>query len=456
MARKYPGLSEPNSDLGTLHYRQELSRTLGLADLLAYGLVFIVPIAPVAAFGIVFNASHGMVPLVYVVGLVAMVFTALSYMTMSAAFPVAGSVYTYATQSMGPAIGFLAGWALLLDYLLIPGLIYVVSAIAIHAAIPAISEPLCVVLMAAAVTVANCFGIKSTVRASFILLACQLAIIALFVVLSIIALERHTGGARFSLAPFYDAKEFGPGLIFGALSLAALSFLGFDAISTLSEESRDGPVAIGRATMLSLLLAAALFVLQTWLACLFVPGRTSLPPGNATYAAFYDIAGKIGGYDFKFLLAVPGILVSQIAEAVTAQAATARLIFGMARDGKLPRALAHIDPVRKTPLRATLLVSVITLVTGVWFLSRLELLTSIVNFGAMVGFLLLHISVIVHFTWRHTSRQRWRHLVAPAIGGVIIAYILFSAASNAKVIGTAWLSCGLVLYLAGKLMRRPA
>src|SRR3954466_2952331 len=98
-----------------LGYRQELKRSLSLRDLLVYGLVLIGPIAPVTVFGIVFNASHGMVPLTYAVGLVAMIFTAWSYMTMARVVPVAGSVYAYASRSIGAPAGFFAGWGILLD-----------------------------------------------------------------------------------------------------------------------------------------------------------------------------------------------------------------------------------------------------------------------------------------------------------------------------------------------------
>lgn len=143
------------TDIAAFGYKQELKRSLGPFDLLAYGLVFIVPVAPIAVFGIVFNASHGMVPLVYVVGLVAMVFTALSYMAMARAFPVAGSVYTYAARSLGPTVGFFSGWAMLLDYMLIPSLIYVVSGIAMHAAMPETPKALWVVVMLVVATIIN-------------------------------------------------------------------------------------------------------------------------------------------------------------------------------------------------------------------------------------------------------------------------------------------------------------
>ena len=444
----------PAQDIAAFGYRQELNRSLGMFDLLAYGLVFIVPIAPVAVFGIVFNASRGMVPLVYLVGLFAMLFTAWSYMSMSRAFPVAGSVYTYAARSLGPAIGFFSGWAILLDYLLLPTLTYVVAAIAMQAALPEAPKAVWVVVMLLAVTGINYLGIETTARVNFALLVFQLVVLALFALLAGVALVHHVAGAHVSFAPFYKAGQVTPSLVFGALSLAVLSFLGFDAISTLSEESRDGAAAVGRATILSLCLSALLFIAQTWLACLFLPGKASLPPG-VTNTVFYDIAALIGGYWFKFLLAAPCIFLSGIAGAVAAQAASARLLFGMARDGELPRALAHVDPERKVPVRAVFLIAAITMVLSLWLIDRLELLTSMVSFGALTGFLLLHVSVIAHFIWHEKSRDFLRHLVSPAIGFLIMGYVLWNAETNAKIAGGGWLLAGLALFVTLRLLRRP-
>jgi len=287
-----------------------------------------------------------------------------------------------------------------------------------------------------------------------VLLAFQLALLIAFGILGGAAVVHHVAGAHFSLAPFYNPAVVTPALVFGALSLAVLSFLGFDAVSTLSEESRGGSPAIGRATLLALCLSAFLFVAQTWIASLFVLGRTSLAPG-ATNAAFYDIAALAGGPVLKFILAVPGILLSSLAGAITAQAATARLLFGMARDGELPHVLAYIDVKRKVPTRAVLLVAAITLVIGIVLVDKLELLTSMVSFGALLSFLLLQVSVIAHFMWRERSRNWLRHLVAPAVGFAIIAYVLWNAETNAKIAGTAWMAAGLCAFVTLKLLRRP-
>ncbi len=448
-------MSDTQGSLETLGYRQELRRSLGLSDLLVYGLVFIVPGAPIAVFGIVYNASKGMVPLIYLVGLVAMVFTALSYMAMSRAFPVAGSVYTYAARSIGPLAGFVAGWAILLDYLLLPTLTYVVCAIAMHATVPAVPEPVWIVSLIALSTAINYLGIETTAKTNFVLLALQLVILAVFMAAGSVALLHGTGGAHFSTAPLFNPAVLSPGLVFGALSLAVLSFLGFDAISTLSEEAVGGPSAIGRATILSLCLSAALFVAQTWLASLFVLGRTGFPPGAPTNEAFYSIAATVGGYWLEFLVTVPGILIGGIAGALSAQAATARLLFSMARDGKLPHALAHVHPVRKVPERAIFLVAGVTLVLGLVLVDRLELLTSMVSFGALLGFLLLHLSVIAHFAWRGKSRNWLRHLAVPVMGLLIIGYVLWNAEANAKIAGLAWMAAGGVLYLVLRFMGRP-
>jgi amino acid transporter len=308
--------------------------------------------------------------------------------------------------------------------------------------------------MLLAVTGINYLGIETTARVNFALLVFQLVVLALFALLAGVALVHHVAGAHVSLAPFYKAGQVRPSLVFGALSLAVLSFLGFDAISTLSEESRDGAAAVGRATILSLCLSALLFIAQTWLACLFLPGKASLPPG-VTNTVFYDIAALIGGYWFKFLLAAPCIFLSGIAGAVAAQAASARLLFGMARDGELPRALAHVDPERKVPVRAVFLIAAITLVLSLWLIDRLELLTSMVSFGALTGFLLLHVSVIAHFIWHEKSRDFLRHLVSPAIGFLIMGYVLWNAETNAKIAGGGWLLAGVALFVTLRLLRRP-
>jgi amino acid transporter len=217
-------------------YRQELKRSLGLLDLVVYGLVVIVPTAPMATFGIVYNASHGMVPLVYAVGLVGMIFTALSYVMTSRAFPLAGSVYSYAGRGIGETAGFLAGWAILLDYVLAPVFIYVAISVAIQAVVADAPRGVYIALCVAVNTIVNLLGIEATARLNRVLLVVQLAILALFLLLAGAALVQGVAGAHLSTKPLFQPSEVSPKLILGALSIAVLSFLGFDAISTLQRK----------------------------------------------------------------------------------------------------------------------------------------------------------------------------------------------------------------------------
>ena len=431
-----------------------LRRSLSLGDLLVYGLVFIVPIAPFVIFGVVFNASKGMVPLTYLIGLVAMVFTALSYREMSASFPVAGSVYAYVGRGLHPAAGFLAGWAILLDYLLIPSLCYVAGAAAMHSVLPQVPQSLWIVAFIAFNTTINLLGIETTARASMIFLVGELVVLGAFVVLGVIAVSRGVNGAHWSVVPFYNPEVFQPGLIFSALSVAVLSFLGFDAISTLAEETKGGARVVGRATMYALCLAAALFIVQTYIAALLVPGQTAFAGEAATNDAFYNLSGVVGGGTFKLVVALSAALAAAIANALVAQAATARLLYAMARDGQLPRFLAHIHPVRRVPERAVLFVSGVSLLLGLFFVGQIGLLSSLVNFGALFSFLMLHVAVVVYFVLRRRVRTFALHLVSPVIGFVIIGFVLANSDVHAKLGGTAWLAIGVViltgLHLAGR------
>lgn len=456
------GMAESNEIVGAsgeggveaFGYRQELKRALSLWDLLVYGLVFISPIAPFGVFGFVFNASHGMAPLVYAVGLGAMVFTALSYVSMSSVFPVAGSVYAYAGRGIGESAGFLAGWAILLDYLLVPTLIYVGASVTMTVVLPGVPKPVWIIGFLVFNTAVNLIGIETTAILNKLMLVLQLLILAVFVVFAIRGLMLGIAGAHLTLEPLWNSAKVTPALVFGALSLAALSFLGFDAISTLSEEAKGGPRVIGTATLLSLVLAAGLFILQTYLASLFVLDRDHFPPGDASANAFLTVANLLGGKLLQNVTAVLGLLLAGLAGALAAQAATARLLYSMARDGKLPRWLAHVDERRKSPQRAVLLVFAITLVLGLLMAERLQLLVSLVNFGALFGFLTLHVSVVWYFCVRQRSRRWVRHLLVPVIGFAIIGYVLWNAEPLAKLAGSIWLAVGVVVLIGLKLTGR--
>nr|BFE74285.1 hypothetical protein GCM10020092_075860 [Actinoplanes digitatis] len=247
-------MEQPQQGIERYGYRQELSRSLTFTDLLIYGLIFMVPIAPFGIFGSVYAGSGGMVALAYVIGMVAMVFTALSYAQMVKAFPMAGSVYSYAGRGIAPPVGFLAGWVILLDYVLVPGLLYLVASVAMHSLVPGVPVWLWLVAFVVLNTVVNYFGIQMTARVNKIMLIAELIVLAIFLVIGIGALASGKG-AGFSFSPLFNADTFSWSVVFGAVSIAVLSFLGFDGISMLAEESREDARQIGRAMVAALLLA---------------------------------------------------------------------------------------------------------------------------------------------------------------------------------------------------------
>ena len=424
-------------------YKDQLHRALTTKDLVIYGLIFMVPIAPYSVFGFVYNDAKGMVPLAYLVGLVGMFFTAVSYAAMSRAFPLAGSVYTYAQRGLNEIAGFFSGWLILLDYILVPSLLYLLSAVALRPVLPAVPAWIWLVGFISFNAAANLIGIQFTARVNRYMLIMELVVLALFVVFGLVALYAGHGAGRLTLKPIYDPHVFSFATVAGATSIAVLSFLGFDGISTLSEESRSGRNSVGRATVLSLLLVGVLFMLQTWIASDLSADMHFTSPETA----FFEITERAGGEWLRLITIIAVVIASAIANAMAAQAAVSRILFAMARDGKLPAILAKVHPHYKTPYVSTLAVAAISLAVGLLFAKRIDDLARIINLGALTGFVLLHLSVINHYFIRRRSGDWLRHLIFPVIGMLIIVYVLYEMDRAAKILGLAWIAIGIVYYV---------
>jgi len=431
------------SGLDQFGYKEELKRALSTRDLLVYGMIFMVPIAPFSIFGFVWADSKGMVPLAYLVGMVGMFFTALSYAAMSEAFPVAGSVYSYAHRGLHEIAGFFSGWLILLDYILVPALLYIISAIALQPMVPGVPAWAWVVAFIVFNGAVNLLGVQFTAKANLYMLAFELIVLALFVGFGLYALYSGHGAGRLTMKPLYNPQVFSVGTVVGATSIAVLSFLGFDGISTLSEESRGGPKAVGRATLLALVLVGALFIVQTWIAVDLAQGMTF----QSAEAAFYEISRMAGGVWLERLVLISVVVSSGIANAMAAQAAVARILFAMARDRKLPAVLAKIHPRFQTPYVSTIAVSIVSLIVGIYFLGNLDDLSRLVNFGALCSFLVLHVAVINHYMVRGRSSRWLAHLVSPILGLIVIGYVLIEMDQKARVMGLCWLGLGALYYL---------
>ena len=437
-----------------------LRRRLTRWDLVVYGLLFIGPLAPVGVYGVLDARTNGAVALVYVVATLAMGFTAWSYAEMSRVVPHAGSVFAYASRGIGPTAGFFAGWLAMLDYVLIPSVAYLFSGIALHALVPAVPAWVFTVVAFVATTLLNLAGVRVAARAGLVVLVGELVVLAVFMVAGGIVLAAG-GGARSWLSPFTSLAAPDPSLVMNAVSVAVLSYLGFDAIASFAEESEGDARHVGQAIGLCLAVAGVAFVAQTWMVAVLsdqIPAvLAAAPAGQGT--AFYDVTRTaIGGWLATGLAVTKAI--GPMFAAMTGQAAAARLLYGMARDGRLPGQLATVDEVRGVPRTALIVTAAVTLVVSVWAARRpdgLGVLVSIVDVGALSAFLLLQVSVVGYFVRRRLAPASPLHTIVPLCGGTVILWVLVEASLLAQQVAAVWVVAGLGVWLArGRLADRQA
>lgn len=440
------GVSDAPSGATSPSDKPKLKRVLSVPDMVVYGLIFMVPIAPFGIYGGVFSDSGGMPALVYLVGTLAMVFTALSYGMLIREFPASGSVYAYTSRGLGKGIGFVSGWTLLLDYLLIPVLLYVVASHALSGIVPEVPPWVFSIAFVVVNTLVNVRGIELANMVDRVALSLEILCLAVFVVLAVRWLATDPDSRGFSLDPLFNAATFDPALVISAVSLGVLSFLGFDGIATLSEEARDGRRGPGRAMMASLLIVGMLFMLQTYLAgCISPDGAVFEGDENN---AFYLVAQVVGGRPLYVVCALATALSWGIFTALAAQTAVSRILFAMGRDGNLPHTLAKVHPTYRTPYVATLFVGTLTLILVLTF-GQLgtDTISLFVNFGALTAFLLLHVTVIGYFFVKKRDGRWIAHLLSPLLGMIIIGYTWWGLDVPAKVLGLIWMTVGIAYYV---------
>ena len=430
--------------LESMGYKQELRRTLSTTDLVVYGLIFMVPIAPFGIYGAVMSISEGMVVLAYLIGMVGMIFTALSYWRMSEEFPISGSVYGYATHAIGKGVGFVSGWAILLDYILVPALLYVVAAVALGSIMPAVPFWVWIVGFVAFNTIINVVGIQFTARLNWVMLIFEVIVFLVFSVAAIMYISNNPD-VSFTIDPIFNGDNFSMSLVLSAVSVCVLSFLGFDGISTLAEESKGGPASVGKASIWALIIVGFFFVIQTYLAACVVPWE-----GIETFAdidsAFYEVAHTAGGAGVMWICALATGLAWGIADCLVAQAAISRILYSMARDGFLPKALAKVHPRFQTPHVSTIFVAIISLVITLGFTQGIQDLAELINFGALSAFIILNFTVIYYFIYKKKSKRYFIHLVLPLMGFIVIAIVWASLSPSAMKLGAIWVIVGIILY----------
>ncbi|GAT74581.1 amino acid permease-associated region [Microbacterium sp. HM58-2] len=425
-------------------------RVLGVPSLVLFGLVYMVPLTAFTTYGIVTELTGGRVAATYIITLAVMLFTARSYARMSVAYPYSGSAYVYTQQSFGGAIGFLAGWSLLLDYLFLPMINYLIIGLYLGSVFPTVPTWVWVVGAIALVTVLNVIGIVSVARANFVIIAVQTVFIACFVVFASAA---AAGNAVDPLAPFAGDGTVDSILpVFQGAAILCLSFLGFDSVSTLAEEAKDSRRTVPRAIMIVTIGAGLLFVLLTYLAQVAYPSNAF----ESADTASIEVVASLG-QEWLSVLFLSGFIAGGLGSALTSQASVARILFAMGRDGVLPRSLfGHLSKRFGTPAVPTLIVSAVSLSA---LFADLLTISNMISFGALIAFSCVNLSTIKHHFVDRGERSGWdavNNLVLPGIGFGLTVWLWTNLSGMTFVIGLSWMAAGFILLLiVTRGFRRP-
>jgi len=420
-----------------------LRRVLTLWDLIFYGIVLIMPIAPVPMFGVAQVLSQGHFVTTILIAMIAMMLTAVSYGRMATLYPTAGSAYTYVGRGLNPHLGFLTGWAMFLDYLIQPLLNGIYGALTIQRFFPFVPYAALAAVFVGIMTLLNLRGIRATARANIVLLTIMCAVIGVFMVLAVHYLFGRQGWpGGFSVQPFYDPRTFNPHVIWTATSYAALTYIGFDGVTTLAEDVENPKRNVMLATVSVCLFTGIVGGLEIYLGQRVWPDFRSFPN---TETAFMDVTRRVGG---PLLFQALGIvlILATIGAGLTGQVGAARLLFGMGRDDVLPRKLfAYLDPKRNTPTRNIWLIGIVAYI-GTLFISY-EQAGEILNFGAFLAFMGVNLAAFSQFALVQQAdrKRRWFADVAmPLIGFVFCLWIWLGLKLPAKIVGGVWFMTGFI------------
>jgi putrescine importer len=422
-----------------------LKRTLTLWNLIIIGIVIIQPIAPMGLYGIVNNAAGGHVVTTILIAMVAMLFTAISYGMLARVYPSAGSAYTYVGQEIHAALGYLTGWAMVMDYILNPLICTILCSKLTQNILPGVPYWALAIFYATGFTLLNLRGVKTSARINDVLAAGMTIVVIIFFAFVIrFLLGIHQYGAGFFTRPFYDPATFNLGSVFHGTSIAVLTYIGFDAISTFSEEVENPRRNILLATVLVCVVAGVLSSLEVYAAQL-VWGSKPFPPEKVE-SAFPLVAQQVGGF-FLFQLLNFTVLIANIGSGMGAQLAAARLLYGMGRNDALPKSFfGKIEAKRHIPANNVIFIGAIAL-AGSFFLTY-ERGAEMLNFGAFIAFMGVNAAAFVRYFLRAETKKIGSFLW-PVLGFGICAFIWWKLSAPAKILGTFWVVVG-ILYGAWK------
>jgi amino acid transporter len=415
-----------------------------------YGIIIIQPTAPMGIYGVVSNVAGGHVVTTILIGMVAMLFTAVSYGRMARVYPSAGSAYTFVGKELHPMLGYVVGWSMLMDYLLNPIICAIWCSAAAQNVFPGVPYAAWAVAFVAVFTVLNLRGVQTSSRVNALLALAMSIVVAIFLAYAIryIALVVRPIAGEW-LLPFYDPATFSPSRLFRGTSIAVLTYIGFDGISTMSEEVENPRRNIMLATVLTCLVIGILSMIEVYAAQLAWPAHTPFPDSMVD-TAYVHVAQRVGG-KFVFYLLNTTLLIANMGSGMAAQFGAARLLYGMGRGNALPRGFfGAVHAASGVPRNNVLAVGACTLV-GV-FLLTYQRGAELLNFGAFIAFMGVNAAALFHYRFR--SQQRvFLAATIPTLGLLVSGFIWLNLNHSAQFLGIIWIGVGLLLYF---VMRRNA
>ena len=435
----------------------QLARTLGLWSIVGLGLGYMTPTVVFDTFGIVSEETDSVVPSAYLLALVVMMFTAISYGRMTVVFPSAGSAYTYTSATISPNLGFLIGWAALLDYLLLPLVNALIIRSYMYSFFPSAPPWIWVIVYVAAITGMCLFSMTNTSRVNMVLVVFEVVLIAVFIVLATKSLIDGMGnGTIFSTQPFWHEGVHLNLVITGA-TIVAFSFIGFDAITMYTEEAKDAST-VPKAILLALLIGGAIFFVSAWFTQSLFPDISSFNEESLQNSALPQIAFMVGGHIFMILL-TSAAFAATTASSLASHASVSRLLYVMGRNGRGPisRFFGYLHPSFQTPAYAIIFVGLVSLL-AISF--NLDFVASLINFGALIAFTFVNLTVIVYFAYRRrevsTAGQILRNIVLPGIGIMLTVLLWIYLSAESTRYGIIWFTIGVaVLLWITRFFRRP-
>ncbi|HKN60603.1 MAG TPA: APC family permease, partial [Candidatus Acidoferrales bacterium] len=422
-----------------------LKRALTLWDLILYGVIVIQPVAPMSLYGVLMNRGHGHAVTTILIAMEAMLLTAFSYGRMARVYPSAGSAFTYVGQEINPALGYVTGWSMTMDYMLNPMICIIWISQQAHVFAPGISYGVWAVFFALVFTGLNVQGIKTSARLNSALAAGMGVVIAIFFVAAARYIFGHAhDGTSFFTQPFYDPATWNAKAVLGGTSIAVLTYIGFDGISTLSEEAENPRRNILLATVLVCVVIGVLSAFQVYAAQLIWPISQPFPDVDT---AFTFVAGRA----WQPLFAIVGftLVVANFGSGMGAQLGAARLLYGMGRSDALPKKFfGAVDSKHRIPRNNVLFVGALAL-GGAFLLPAIagaatgyELGANLLNFGALLAFMGVNAAAFVHYYLR-AERKNLINAIAPLVGFVICAILWWNLSTNARIVGGIWMVAGI-------------